>query len=110
MRQWCYFNFFGSDKWLKSFNNGKVFQYLFENKSIFVVNSTNIDNAAMLRLFFYAYCLRKGESEPFLWNPIIRVFNSLVISLSMRLHIQREIWLFWELLPLFVVVVADDLF
>jgi hypothetical protein len=45
------FSLFRLDKWSKSLNIGKVFQYLFENKSIFVVNSTNIGNAAMLRLF-----------------------------------------------------------
>jgi hypothetical protein len=46
------FSLFRLDKWSKSLNIGKVFQYLFENMSIFVVNSTDIDNAAMLRLYF----------------------------------------------------------
>lgn len=44
----------------------------------------------MFRLFSSIYCLRKRWIWAFLWNPEIRVFNLLVVSLSMRLHAQRD--------------------
>ncbi|CAJ2636417.1 unnamed protein product [Trifolium pratense] len=44
------FSTFRSAKRLKSLSTGKVFQYLFEN-IVVVVYSTDIDNAAMVKLF-----------------------------------------------------------
>ncbi|KEH20060.1 hypothetical protein MTR_8g066155 [Medicago truncatula] len=52
------FSAFRSNNRLESLSTGKVLQYWFENT--IVIHSTYTDNAAMVRLFSSAYCLRKG--------------------------------------------------
>ncbi|KAL2325917.1 hypothetical protein Fmac_024975 [Flemingia macrophylla] len=64
-----------------------VFQCLFDETSM--VLYTEADDAALTRLFSLASCLSKGESEPPTETPCLG-FTLIIISLSMRLHTQRD--------------------
>jgi len=56
-----------------------------------VVYSIDIDNAAMLidALFFTLLFEKKSKSEPSFHTLKLGFLNSLIVSLSMRLHIYR---------------------